>query len=880
MRTFWNSWSVAQLTLFMVLAPLLSVSVILTCYQINSHFKDMVDTLEMEGGIIAEHVSNDSEYYMFADDEVALQGLIDEVVKREDVEYAEVLDRNKNILVVSGYLKANKDISDLEISRPIIYKDNFSDEINQGIEPLDITVGWVLLTMSTRGIENKKHDVLVNSLIILIVGLVVSAIVAFLISRRLFAPLKKLHSAVETISAGKFKTKLSIGQGGEFGEIESGINKMANQLQLAKKQQKEKIDEATQALMELVLQLEQKNVLLDEARKEAEEIGNSKVEFLANMSHEIRTPLNAVIGASDLLVKIVSDNDATKYLSTLSIASRQLNSVVDDILDFSRMEANKLELEHVTFNIIEVLESVISLHSPLANEKGLELILQVESGMPEATFGDPMRISQVVSNLVSNAIKFTDKGRVLVSASSIVINDINLRLQINVKDTGAGLTNSAQNKLFDAFSQADNAIARKYGGSGLGLAIVRKLIEQMQGFINVTSRVGEGTEFNIYLDLKLDKRKKEDFENSLTGISVLLYERDEVTEAAVKKSLSYWGVDVSLCKTDDDFVGHLMEYKAQGVSCDCIILGIGRDALLINSVDGGIKKIRHLSTSPVVLMLDRSEYTLPLHTIDEQVWYLARPVNRQMLYSKLNGIKNNEACNNAVRNTAAVFKDLKILIAEDNTFNRDLLTDMLVDLGAQVVSVEDGQYAIEAALKGTYDIIFLDLHMPRKDGITAANEIRQAVLEKPPLLIAATADVFIRDQGEEVDVFDSFVFKPIREEVLLEKIATLLNFQGEYETGGVDDAEADKALSEKLDREVRKLVLHIVEGSNNDDYAEIINYAHQLRGVCGFYELTEMSIVAAGLEKSAKDKNREDIILLIKILLKKLNISPDYKKLH
>ncbi|VAW40018.1 sensory box histidine kinase/response regulator, partial [hydrothermal vent metagenome] len=382
----------------------------------------------------------------------------------------------------------------------------------------------------------------------------------------------------------------------------------------------------------------------------------------------------------------------------------------------------------------------------------------------------------------SNAIKFTEKGRVIVSASSVVINNINLRLQIKVKDTGAGLTASAQEKLFDAFSQADTAVARKYGGSGLGLAIVRKLVEQMQGFINVNSSVGEGTEFIVHLDLKLDTRKQEHVEKNLSDLSVLLYERNTATEETVRQLLLGWGVDVSCCKTDDDFIGHLMKYKTTGKSCDCIILGMNNDALSVSSVDGAVKKIRLLSLLPVVLMLNSSEYALPSHIIDEHVCYLGKPLNRQRLYSKLSSIKQLDAGNEVVCDTASAFRDLKILVAEDNTFNRELLTDMLVAFGAQVQAVDDGQYAVEEALNGDYDIIFLDLHMPRKDGITAANEIKQAALKKTPLLVAATADVFIKEQGSDVDVFDSFVFKPIREEVLLEKVATLLNFQGEYKS--------------------------------------------------------------------------------------------------
>lgn len=751
LRPFWNSWSIAKLTLFMVLAPLVCVSLILTYYQMDGRFQDMVDTLATEGEIIADQVSNDSEYYLFANNEEELQRLIDRTVESEEVEYLEILDYDKNLIVSAGRFHFDEEAETSSgIIRPIIYKDIVANKETQKIEPLDITVGWVHLRMSPDIIDGKKQTILVNSLIILFSGLMISTLLALYISRSLVIPLKKLHSAVERISAGHFNTTLSIQQGGEFGELEVGINMMANELQLSNKQQQKKIDDATQALMELVLQLEQKNVLLDEARREAEEVGNSKVEFLANMSHEIRTPLNAVIGASDLLIKIVDDNKALKYMQTLSIASQQLNSVVDDILDFSRMEANKLDLEHVSFNIVDVLENVISLHSPLAQEKNLELVLQHASDLPPSILGDSFRISQIFSNLVSNAIKFTESGTITVSADAVVMNNQSIRLQINVKDTGAGLTVDAQERLFDAFSQADNAVARKYGGSGLGLAIVRKLIEQMNGFINVKSSIGEGTQFTVYLDLQLDKSKPDEVMKSFTA-------------------------------ADD---------------------------------------------------------------------------------------------------TSAVLKNMKILIAEDNTFNRQLLTDMLESHGATVLAVDDGEYAVDAALQQSFDMVFLDLHMPRKDGITAAKEIKSATIEKPPLLIAATADVFIKDQGEDVEIFDSFIFKPIRESVLIEKVMTLINFQGDYKSTNVKEEDAESVFSEKLDREVRKLVLHIVESSNNDDFSEIKNYAHQLRGVCGFYELSEMTIVATGLEKAAVDHKRGDVVVLIKVLLKQLNISPDYKKMH
>ena len=873
-----------------MLVPLLLVSVILTYFQIDDRLQDMIDILTIEGGVIADEVADDSQHFMFVGDRDKLQHIVNVAAVRPAVAYLEVSDGFDNVIVSAGKpVSVNKRLSPGRIKKPVIYKDVFANEINQSIEPLSVTVGWVRLDLSPDVISEKKRNVIFSSLIILTGGLLFSALLAFLLSRSLIKPITNIISFVENYSAGKFNGKLRNQYTGELGELESGINKMASELQVSNQQQQKRVDEATQALMELVLQLEQKNVLLDEARKEAEEIGNSKVEFLANMSHEIRTPLNAVIGASDLLMKLVKESEAEKYMSTLSVASRQLNSVVDDILDFSRMEANKLELEYVAFNIIEVLESVVALHTPMAHEKNLELKLQVASGMPPSLFGDPFRISQVIGNLVSNAVKFTEKGQVIVRASSVVVNNVTLRLQVDVIDTGAGLSDSAQEKLFDAFSQADNAVARKYGGSGLGLAIVRKLIEQMQGFIKVKSNIDKGTVFSVYLDLKLDKRKADDVEKDLSGLSVLLYEKDRVTEKIVKNVLAYWGVEVMACQSDDDFIGHLMKYKKDSSSCDCIVLGMQRERSMTSSIEGCVEKIRHLSAMPLIMMLNSREYILPDKVIDEQVCCLSRPVNRQLLNARLNSVKNKEpniaegACdiqsNEERVISASILKKQNILIAEDNLFNRELLTDMLLSYGANVTAVEDGQFAVEAAMAGKFDIIFLDLHMPRKDGITAANEISQAGLDKKPFLIAATADVFIKDQGKDVEVFDSFVFKPIRQEVLLERLTTLINYQGDYDASAADDV-VENAMSEKLDKEVRKLVLLIVESSNNNDFNEIKNYAHQLRGVCGFYELTEMTVVASGLENAAKENKREAVALLIKVLLKQLKISPDYKWLH
>jgi len=890
-KPFWNNWSIAKITLFMMLVPLLLVSVVLTYFQIADRLQGMVNTLAIEGGAIAENVADDSEYFMYTGNREQLQHLVSMTALKPAVAYLEIVDSFDNVIVSAGLpVDGKRSLGLGRIEKPVIYKDVYADELNQTIEPLSVTVGWVKLDLSPDVISRKKKSIVFNSFAILIGGLLFGTVLAYLLSRSLIKPITSIVEFVENISAGNFSGKLNNQYAGELGELETGINKMATELQLSNKQQQGRIDEATQALMELVLQLEQKNVLLDEARKEAEEIGNSKVEFLANMSHEIRTPLNAVIGASDLLMKLITESEAEKYMSTLSVASRQLNSVVDDILDFSRMEANKLELEYVAFNIIEVLESVVALHSPRAQEKGLELKLQVASGMPPSLFGDPFRISQVIGNLVSNAVKFTDQGQVLVRASSVVVNNISLRLQVDVKDTGAGLTDNAQEKLFDAFAQADNAVARKYGGSGLGLAIVRKLIEQMHGFIKVKSSIDEGTEFNVYLDLKLDKRKADDVEKDLSGMSVLLYEKDRVTEKIVKNVLAYWGVEVITCKSDDDFIGHLMKYKKDNAACDCIVLGMQREYSLTNSIESCVEKIRHLSAMPMIMMLNSREFTVPEKIIDKQMCCLSRPVNRQLLNSRLNSVKNKEPCiagkpldvvprEERIGN-ASILKNLKILIAEDNLFNRELLTDMLSSFGAKVESVEDGQFAVDAAVAGDFDIIFLDLHMPRKDGITAANEIKQARLEKQPFLVAATADVFIKDQGEDVEVFDSFVFKPIRQEILLEKMTTLINIKGDHDYSAAADDDMDSVLAEKLDREVRKLVLHIVEGSNNDNFSEIQNYAHQLRGVCGFYELTEMTVVAAGLEGAAKDNKREAVVLLIKVLLKQLKISPDYKTLH
>ena len=356
-------------------------------------------------------------------------------------------------------------------------------------------LGWVEIELSHSGMLLRGYRSLFASLLLIAAGLAGAALLALRMGRTINRPISQIKLAVAQLKDGHLETRLPPLGSQELDDLASGINRMAGTLQNAREELQHSVDQATEDVRQNLETIEIQNIELDLARKEALEASRIKSEFLANMSHEIRTPLNGILGFTHLLQKSELTPRQLDYLGTIEKSADSLLGIINEILDFSKIEAGKLVLDNIPFNLRDLLQDTLTILAPAAHAKQLELVSLVYRDTPLSLVGDPLRLKQILTNLVSNAIKFTREGTIVARAMLEEEHEDSVQLRISIQDTGIGLSNQDVRALFQAFSQADNSLSRQPGGTGLGLVISKRLIEQMGGEIGVDSTPGEGSEF-------------------------------------------------------------------------------------------------------------------------------------------------------------------------------------------------------------------------------------------------------------------------------------------------------------------------------------------------------------------------------------------------
>ncbi len=364
-----------------------------------------------------------------------------------------------------------------------------------GQQPPNQALGYIAIELDLSSLRLQQYQEVFAAFLVLLSGLGLSGVFAFRLMHDVTRPITHMKNMVDRIRRGHIDVRIEGKMHGELDSLKNGINSMAVSLSEYHVEMQHSIDQATSDLRETLEQLEIQNVELDIAKKRAQEAARVKSEFLANMSHELRTPLNGVIGFTRQMLKTQLTNSQTDYLQTIEKSANNLLNIINDILDFSKLEAGKLALENIPFEFQESLAEVVSLQATSAHEKGLELTLKVDPKIPTGLVGDPLRIQQVLTNLVGNSIKFTERGNIDISVELRSQKDDSVELQFMVRDTGIGISERQQAQLFQAFSQADASISRRYGGTGLGLVITQKLVSQMGGEISLTSRLHQGSTF-------------------------------------------------------------------------------------------------------------------------------------------------------------------------------------------------------------------------------------------------------------------------------------------------------------------------------------------------------------------------------------------------
>jgi PAS domain S-box-containing protein len=530
------------------------------------------------------------------------------------------------------------------------------------------------------------------------------------------------------------------------------------------------------------------------AKLKAESAARSKADFLANMSHEIRTPMNGVIGMAELLSKTELAPRQKYYVETIRSSAEVLLTILNDILDLSKMEAGKLLLHATVFDLRRTLEDVATLLAPRAFEKGLELIVRYDPKAPAQVFGDGVRLRQVLTNLIGNAIKFTASGHVLAQVEELGREGDSARLRVSVADTGIGISKDAMQRIFDKFEQADSSTSRKFGGSGLGLSISRQLVGLMGGELEADSELGRGATFRFELLLPVrDQALGQDVVPSdFSRLRVLAVDDHPVNRELLGDVFDDWGVAHAEAASGEEALKLLRRAVAEGRPFDVAVLDFhmpSMDGLFLATAIRAEPEIDNIA----MIVLSSSTYSEDQQRRLAELGiaaHLLKPLRQFQLRSVLADLLKNPAHPAAAGLGAppapipaptpaaapAVFQSgVRVLLAEDNEVNVEIALDMLNSLGFAVDCAANGRQAVEAAQRQPYDLIFMDCQMPEMDGFEAARRIREMEAPVPPVIVAMTAYAMEGDKERCLAAgMDDYLPKPVTFSKLSELAETYL----------------------------------------------------------------------------------------------------------